>query len=75
MKRTIQLGSASLNGTFYLSPHEDICTIALINIHYLYTIPWLQVSMPEAATRTNVNHFHISNMEETWLKPCNSHEC
>ena len=29
---------ALLNGTFYLSPHENICTIALINIHYLNTI-------------------------------------
>ena len=26
---------ASLNGTFHLSPHENILTIALINIHYL----------------------------------------
>ena len=34
----IQLGFASLNGTFHLSPHENICTIALINIHYLYTM-------------------------------------
>ena len=31
---------ASLNGTFNLSPHENILTIALINIHYLYTIQW-----------------------------------
>jgi hypothetical protein len=23
----------------HLSPHENILTIALINIHYLYTIP------------------------------------
>ena len=38
MKCTIQLGFASLNGTFHLSPHENICTIALINIHYLYNI-------------------------------------
>ena len=38
MKCTIHLGFASLNGTFHLSPHENICTIALINIHYLYTI-------------------------------------
>ena len=38
MKCTIQLGFASLNGTFHLLPHENICTIALINIHYLYTI-------------------------------------
>ena len=29
---------ASLNRTFRLSPHENILTIALINIHYLYTI-------------------------------------
>ena len=29
---------ASLNGTFHLSPHENILTITLINIHYLYTI-------------------------------------
>ena len=29
---------ASLNRTFHLSPHENILTIALISIHYLYTI-------------------------------------
>ena len=33
------LAVASLNGTFYLSPHENILTIAQINIHYLY-IKW-----------------------------------
>ena len=37
MKCSIQLGFASLNRTFHLSPHENICTIALITIHYLYT--------------------------------------
>ena len=41
MKCSIQLGFASLNGTFHLSPHENICTIALINIHYLYTNQFL----------------------------------
>ena len=30
---------ASLNRTFHLSPHENVLTIALINIHYLYIIP------------------------------------
>ena len=35
MKCSIQLGFAS-NRTFHLSPHENICTIALITIHYLY---------------------------------------
>ena len=34
---SIQLGFASLNRTFHLSSHENICTIALITIHYLYT--------------------------------------
>ena len=29
---------APLNRTFYVSPHENICTIALKTIHYLYTI-------------------------------------
>ena len=38
IKCTIQLGFASLNRTFNLSPHENIHTIALITIHYLYTI-------------------------------------
>ena len=33
MKCTIQLGFASLNGTFHISPYENICTISLINIH------------------------------------------
>ena len=37
-KCSIQLGFASLNGTFHLLPHENICTIALINIYYLYII-------------------------------------
>ena len=31
---------ASLNRTFHLSPHENILTIALINIHYLYINMW-----------------------------------
>ena len=31
---------ASLNGTFHLSPNENILTIARINIHYLYIIRW-----------------------------------
>ena len=38
MKCSIQLGFASLNRTFYLSPHENIRTITLMTIHYLYSI-------------------------------------
>ena len=29
---------ASLNETINLSPHENILTAALINIHYLYNV-------------------------------------
>ena len=36
MKCSIQLRFASLYRTFHLSLHENICTIALITIHYLY---------------------------------------
>ena len=37
-KWSIQLRFASLKGTFHLSPNENICTIALITIHYLWKI-------------------------------------
>ncbi len=40
MECYIQLGSASLKSTFHLSTHQNIRTIALINIHYLYSINW-----------------------------------
>ena len=30
--------TAELNGTFHLSPNENILTIARINIHYLFYI-------------------------------------
>ena len=33
---------SSLNRTFNLSPHENIRTIALITIHYLYNIEWFE---------------------------------
>ena len=38
MKCSLQLGFASLNRTFNLSLLENICTIALIIIHYVYNI-------------------------------------
>ena len=34
---------ASLNRTSHLPSHENILTIALINIHYLYNIPQLEI--------------------------------
>ena len=42
---------ASLNRKFHLSPHENILTIALINIHYLYTIL--------TEKRTEVTSIHV----------------
>ena len=37
MKCSIQRGEVELNGTFHLSPNENICTIApMKNIHYLF---------------------------------------
>ena len=42
---------ASLNGTFHHSPHENILTIALINIHYLYKsmeIVWIYYGFSDA---------------------------
>ena len=42
---------ASLNRTFHLSPHENILTIALINIHYLYNMTSRQ------ANRSNSHAF------------------
>ena len=39
MECSIQLGEAKLNRIFYLSPHENISTIApMKNIHYLFYI-------------------------------------
>jgi hypothetical protein len=39
------LAVASLNGTFHLTLHENILTISLINIHYLYTIQHYYTSL------------------------------
>jgi hypothetical protein len=44
---------ASLNGTFHLSPHENILTIALINIHYLYTILGGRESSHDTTTKSH----------------------
>ena len=38
IKSSIQQGEAKLNRTFNLSLNENIRTIALITIHYLYII-------------------------------------
>ena len=48
MKCSIQRGEAELNGTFHLSPNENICSIARMrNIHYLFYITCTKVQIPK----------------------------
>ena len=73
---------ASLNGTFHLSPHENILTIALINIHYLYNITWILTlsrcqPAPQPVLSCRTNSFFIDICGKiflifTWLKNVNT---
>ena len=54
---------ASLNGTFHLSPHENICTIALINIHYLYTNHFDTVLLVKLPLKKNKMTSSVDNRE------------
>ena len=63
MECSIQLGFASLNRTFHLSPYENILTIALINIHYLYTITLFIIN--------TIHHLNLDNYI-IYRKPINS---
>ena len=38
MKCSIQRGKAELNGTFHLSPNENICSIARMRKHSLFVL-------------------------------------
>jgi hypothetical protein len=49
---------ASLNRTFHLSPHENILTIALINIHYLYTIHLVEIQQISLLKFYELFQFH-----------------
>ena len=40
--KNIFIRSAKWNGKFYLSPHENFFPIALINIHYSYTVLYVR---------------------------------
>ncbi len=51
--------NASLNGTFHLSTHENILTISLINIHYLYTL--YTIMMNDASRRRNFGNYDASS--------------
>ena len=51
---------ASLNRTFHLSPHENILTIALINIHYLYIMMYTNMASQEEAFTNNAHYFMIA---------------
>ena len=43
---------ALLNRTFYLSAHENVLTIALINIYYLYNKTSLDIILPSSEYRS-----------------------
>ena len=46
--------------TFHLSPHENICTIALINIHYLYTNVLLELWSAQMVLKGQCNLLEIN---------------
>ena len=51
------------DGMFHLSPHENILTIALINIHYLYIVLYLafvpiQISMVSGMALNSILLLH-----------------
>ena len=61
MECSIQRGKAELNRTFHLSPHENICTIALITIHYLYIICVIRYAVVDLSLGpTQPNRFLIA---------------
>ena len=72
MTYTIQLGFASLNGIFNLSPHENICTIALINIHYLYTIDtvWEPIEWLERYTDEILKYWYHKKLYVSFRNGC-----
>ena len=55
---------ASLNRTFHLSPHENILTIALINIHYLYNMSQFIFH----AILTKILVFEVARSFRNWRK-------
>ena len=66
---------ASLNGTFHLSPHENILTIALINIdHYLHNIvQFYIVKLCEIIVRTifaGISILLLSKSFSSYISKC-----
>ena len=58
---------ALLNRTFQLSPQENTYTIALISIHYFYSV-LVSVSCPKALYHLESdNIFHITVVVADWL--------
>ena len=47
MKYSIQRGEAELNGTFHLSPNENICSIARLRKRYLFYITCTKIKIFE----------------------------
>ena len=69
MKCSIQRGEAKLNGTFHLSPNENICSIARMRKHSLFVLYNLY---KDPNSETNLTEKSIGNdfsLSKTFFKP------
>ena len=48
------------SGTFHLSPHENILTIARINIHYLYNSQPSATNLPQGCSNYDISQPEIT---------------
>ena len=71
MVQLFSFGFASLNRTFHLSPHENICTIALITIHYLYNIVFSCINFffhLRYLNQSSLTNVHTATPQQTFTK-------
>jgi hypothetical protein len=63
MECSIQRGDSRV----HLSPHENILTIALINIHYLYTVGYLHGhTLGQPRTLTRQHTYRLPRLSQNW---------
>ena len=72
LKYSIQLGFASLNRTFHHSPHENICSIALLTLHYLYA-DWCRTTEQEESVRDTSRTLAMLQTRSQFLEHENQH--
>ena len=71
MKCSIQRSEAELNGTFHLSPNENICSIVRMrNIHYLFYITCTKTQFLNRINyKEKVLKNDFSSRSKTFYKP------